>query len=238
MKYTLTHLSVEVTRRCNLSCGHCLRGDKKNLDLNFKKFDRFMSGVGFVESLLLTGGEPLLALDILVGIKKILLKRKTKLGNFSLVTNGTVATDRAVKILGEYFKYASWDGSYVHVSKDNFHSWDDSRQTNYEILKSSLPDVSIDSGNPSKIFMVGKGSSIGNTKPDRSEYAIEIVKETEPKGLVVMGDLFFSATGCVHRDWEMSYNEMDEGVGLIGKVADGYKPAELLSWIKSRDGQG
>lgn len=29
---------VEITRQCNFSCGHCLRGEAQNQDLDVKKF--------------------------------------------------------------------------------------------------------------------------------------------------------------------------------------------------------
>lgn len=28
------HLSIEITRRCNMSCAHCMRGDALNIDIN------------------------------------------------------------------------------------------------------------------------------------------------------------------------------------------------------------
>ena len=31
MKYNVNDLMVEVTRRCNLTCEHCLRGDARDV---------------------------------------------------------------------------------------------------------------------------------------------------------------------------------------------------------------
>jgi len=34
MKYNVSNLMIEVTRRCNMCCDHCLRGDAQDLDLD------------------------------------------------------------------------------------------------------------------------------------------------------------------------------------------------------------
>jgi len=45
MKAELEYLVIEVTRRCNLRCDHCLRGDPQNLDLDVSLVSRLFDQV-------------------------------------------------------------------------------------------------------------------------------------------------------------------------------------------------
>ena len=51
---------IKVTRRCNMCCAHCLRGNGQNLDIKpeyiDKFFDKFRPGAS-ISSITYTGGE-------------------------------------------------------------------------------------------------------------------------------------------------------------------------------------
>ena len=57
-------LALEITRRCNQNCYHCLRGDKQNRNMAeytiYRAISQADEGMGFLG---LTGGEPLIAMD-------------------------------------------------------------------------------------------------------------------------------------------------------------------------------
>lgn len=38
-KLIFNDLTIELTRRCNMACGHCLRGDTENVDLTGMDID-------------------------------------------------------------------------------------------------------------------------------------------------------------------------------------------------------
>ena len=58
-------LFIEVTRRCNMSCKHCLRGDAQNLDIKLESIDLFLSKLKnkCFKRILFTGGEPSLNVE-------------------------------------------------------------------------------------------------------------------------------------------------------------------------------
>ena len=56
----MSHLSVEITRRCNLKCAHCCRGDTQNVDIDYKYIDLLLDQVDYIYHLTFTGGEPTL----------------------------------------------------------------------------------------------------------------------------------------------------------------------------------
>ena len=59
----VNNLVIEITRRCNLKCSHCLRGDVEKIDISDEVLDATFSGISHVDTLTITGGEPGLALD-------------------------------------------------------------------------------------------------------------------------------------------------------------------------------
>jgi hypothetical protein len=64
VSFRLTSLNIELTNRCNLACGHCLRkvrGGREEMDMDFATFKRVVDGCPTVKNLLpFQWGEPLL----------------------------------------------------------------------------------------------------------------------------------------------------------------------------------
>lgn len=40
--YAANSVFIEVTRRCNMCCAHCLRGDAESIDIQEKYIDAFL----------------------------------------------------------------------------------------------------------------------------------------------------------------------------------------------------
>ena len=57
----LKHLLLEATRKCNMACPHCMRGDAEELSMDYAVIDRIFEDVRQIDHLVLTGGEPSLA---------------------------------------------------------------------------------------------------------------------------------------------------------------------------------
>ena len=54
----LSSLYLEITRRCNLNCKHCLRGDPRDNDMSKEQIDRILDCLGFCSQIFI-GGENL-----------------------------------------------------------------------------------------------------------------------------------------------------------------------------------
>ena len=67
MNYMLDSLIFEVTRKCNLRCGHCMRGLAQNIDMNYKVVETFFTknNIKFIGNLSFSGGEPTLNSDLI-----------------------------------------------------------------------------------------------------------------------------------------------------------------------------
>lgn len=97
-------ISFEITHRCNLKCVHCcidadgVTSNKTDLTTNEAKsvLDKMVDWNP--ESIMLSGGEPMLRKDF---IEIITYLRKHYKGRIILATNGTLINDKNVKILSE-----------------------------------------------------------------------------------------------------------------------------------------
>lgn len=64
-KITFDDVVIEITRKCNMVCGHCFRGDAQPVDIDLEHLDAFLDQCEVIGRLLLTGGEPSMCLNVL-----------------------------------------------------------------------------------------------------------------------------------------------------------------------------
>lgn len=135
---------LEVTRNCTLECEHCLRGNKETKDMDLITLENTLKSVKEIDTLLLTGGEPLLNINVLNELPKIIDKYSIVVNNISIITNGTVASLNHLKILQKVSeKCNTFD---LILSSDLFHrlEWNrlninDRVENNYKFYQAYLP---------------------------------------------------------------------------------------------------
>lgn len=152
-KITFERLDIELTRRCNMACAHCMRGDAQNIDIDRKHIDAILEQTQLIGKLFFTGGEPFLALDTMEYIADQLCKRGIPLLNFEVITNGSILDSKVINIIKRYKKiidtsckhclngYNAAEGvsrCIVGVSLDRYHTDHDKCFKNYERLKKTL----------------------------------------------------------------------------------------------------
>jgi radical SAM protein with 4Fe4S-binding SPASM domain len=104
--------SIEVTSRCNATCGYCyITQEKKLPDLSFERMRAIIDKVydAGVMFLCLTGGEPFARSDFLGLLSYCIEKNFFKI---SLLTNGTLIGDDHISLIGRYPNFFS----YVRMS--------------------------------------------------------------------------------------------------------------------------
>lgn len=118
-------LAIEVTRRCNMSCAHCLRGDTENLDMPFRYVETLLGSVKGIGELVFTGGEPTLNLGIIRDVLSYVEANHVRVDNFYLVTNGKEVTEEFLALMLRWYAYCvscgSGDSCGVALSRDMFH---------------------------------------------------------------------------------------------------------------------
>ena len=129
-KVNIDYLCLEITRRCNLECAHCLRGNRESKDMSDEILNNIFSDISSIHELDLGGGEPLLAPNVIEKIIKIINEKRIKIGIVSFTTNGTVLSKKHIDLLQQLKTIADLD---VRLSHDKFHL--------IEIIRKGLVDI-------------------------------------------------------------------------------------------------
>jgi organic radical activating enzyme len=121
-KLEVDNLSIEVTRRCNTSCAHCLRGEPEDLDINIKYITDFFAQIKHVNALTISGGEPSLVPDKILGILEVAKNLNVSINYFYLVTNGLNISKKFLHVMTDLYSYCLYkDRSSLYMSNDQWH---------------------------------------------------------------------------------------------------------------------
>lgn len=131
------NLAIVITEKCNLDCGHCLRGKKSNKSITEEVVDAIFDQVKGTDLLSICGGEPTLALDELEYIFKTIINKRIFLRNVFVTINGTIYSERLMSLLSmidSYIKGIDPSGkAQIGVSYDRYHIEDmKSRNLDYD----------------------------------------------------------------------------------------------------------
>lgn len=115
-KIRMNCLCFELTRRCNMNCDFCCRGDAQNLDITPKIIDATLNKVKNYEinMIRITGGEPFLNKDGFIYLTNEIIRRNIMILELFIFTNGTIIDDEIKKALiniGKHCKKCS-DSEY------------------------------------------------------------------------------------------------------------------------------
>jgi len=115
-------LIIEVTRRCNMKCKHCLRGNAQNLDIKDEYLDSLFSKLDYVSTIVITGGEPSLVPDRIDKIVEFAKKYDVDINSFYIVTNGKKVSDEfLISVIKLYCYCNDNEVSGLELSNDNYH---------------------------------------------------------------------------------------------------------------------
>lgn len=123
-------LVLETTRRCNMSCSHCLRGDAQNLDMPDTVLEHVFKTPMTLGSVVLSGGEPSLAVPVLQNILQHIKTNRIPT-TFYLVTNGKnissnpeflhTLLDWSIYCQPYTYDYFGEEYKSIALSEDEFH---------------------------------------------------------------------------------------------------------------------
>ena len=88
---SVSNVVIEITRRCNMCCAHCLRGDAENVDIQERYIDAFLDSFekgACISYIVFSGGEISLNIPAIRYILKAVKERNISVGSFYMVTNG------------------------------------------------------------------------------------------------------------------------------------------------------
>ena len=128
-KFKFAYLGLEITRKCNLKCAHCLRGDAQHLSMKKEVIDKILDSSAGIKEIFFTGGEPFLEPDLIEYVVDQVIERDFECFSMSVVTNGTIMNDNGIRCVKALNKFAEWSHrkygdaakSGINISNDNFH---------------------------------------------------------------------------------------------------------------------
>lgn len=120
-KYYFDALYLELTRRCNLRCAHCMCGEPQDVTITPEIIDQFLPQVTAIKRLTLGGGEPLIELDMFEYLIDALERYDVPVFLISVVHNATVRDERVMKIIDKFLARNPLSHFSLAISNDVFH---------------------------------------------------------------------------------------------------------------------
>ena len=82
MRIKFKNLMLEVTRKCNMRCAHCMRGEQQEETMSSDTIQRLLEYVYGIEQLSITGGEPSLVPDTIRWLAYFVKSRDIKVAYY------------------------------------------------------------------------------------------------------------------------------------------------------------
>ena len=122
-KISFSTLAFEVTRKCNIACDHCCRGDARNKSMTKETVDAILDHISGISSLIITGGEPTLNVPIIRYIVDQLKAREISIEGFDITTNGVIFSLPLVHTLIDLYAMSDYGEEYcsMSMSQDQHH---------------------------------------------------------------------------------------------------------------------
>lgn len=108
-KISIRSLSFEMSRRCNLKCDWCSKGECENVDITKEIIDKALNEVQQypIREIRITGGEPFINSEMIVYLLKQLIKKNIIFYDLFILSNGMYCDKNvayAIKDVLEYMK--------------------------------------------------------------------------------------------------------------------------------------
>lgn len=133
-KVIIDQLIIEITRRCNMACDHCCRGEAQNMNIRHKDITAFLEQVDEVYSLTFSGGEPTLNVPSIEFTLAEMKRLNVPLLGFYIATNGKKVGEDFILACLRLYAYVEECGGetnpregscIVDLSNDQWHQNED-----------------------------------------------------------------------------------------------------------------
>lgn len=221
----LYNLIIETTRKCNMKCAHCLRGNAQNLTMKDKYMYDLLSQVDYISSVTFSGGEPTLpsAMKVIERFMEICNQLGVGVGSFYLVTNGKVWRNKLPELINRLYNFCDDNEiSTVDISGDKFHETDEHERKSFkwrleEALEYEYGITEIVSIRPDidyqYVIQEGRGADVGYGRFNDTE---EIILEDYDGDLQIReGNLYLNCKGNIVKGCDWSYQSQDKPENIL-----------------------
>lgn len=204
----ISTLMIEVTRKCNMNCSHCMKGDSQDMDIDTKHIDSLLDQVQSINEIGFTGGEPTLNVKAIEYTLEAIKKRNIDLDHFFIFTNGMkVSIDFIIVCLKLYEYSDEKDMCLVEISNDTFHAYegeyDNSLLQGLSFAGKRFESDDHNYNEYKQIQGIGRGLDYSNERNEgqrHPETQEDILQET----------VVLNANGNIMLSCDVSYKEADE----------------------------
>lgn len=212
MKYNLYDCVIEVTRRCNMSCAHCLRGESQAMDIDTKYIDALLKNVQSISCLTFSGGEPSLNIQAIEYTLEKCKELGIYVGSFYVVTNGKIPMLSLASACLKWYAFCE-DKEYcgLALSKDMFHANID--RENEELLRglSFFREDKFTDFNKTILINEGRAEELSvNFKRQPYEPASLYCEDGDIETMI-----YLSANGEIRVDCDTAYNNTKYTIGNL-----------------------
>jgi hypothetical protein len=210
------NLVLEITRRCNATCKHCVRGDQQNITIREEYLDCLAESLSGIESLTISGGEPSLAVNQIAYFLEKLQELNTPITyQLYTATNGLENTSKLVDLM------RPWKDKVpkMQISLSNTAMHPEVPSNNLEIIRScgfgfiGPREDGLDNRN---VIMEGRAlayvDEVLHAKSAYTNFPIEI------SGNTIRGICYVNSLGYVIDGSAYSYDTQDSGVATLGHI--------------------
>lgn len=225
MKYYIENLAIEVTRKCNMNCAHCLRGDAQNMNIDTDYIDALLVDVSGIGNVTFTGGEPSLNIQAIEYTLEKCKELDIPVCSFYIVTNGKEnALPLALACL-KWYAYCEDDEEMcgLAMSRDKFH--DNVGVHNESILRGLkfFREDKFTDFNRVNIINEGRAAELSGyykvlAECRHEEFSYDWNGDT----IYIETMVYLSANGEIRTDCDIAYNNEDYTIGNVGKDSFNY----------------
>ena len=124
---SINNLIIEVGRRCNRLCDHCLRGKSEDVTIEMKYVEKVFSQISHIGCITFSGGEPTLYGKEIEKIVDYIIENEISVNDFYVASNGEIYSHDLMCALVKLYAYIMDKKGYVEVScydvsDDQFHN--------------------------------------------------------------------------------------------------------------------
>jgi hypothetical protein len=219
--YYIDNLVIEVTRKCNMACAHCLRGEAQKIDIDTAYIDNLLKNVTGIGNITFSGGEPSLNIHAIEYTLLACQERGISVGSFYVVTNGKAnALPLAIACL-KWYAYCDCDEDMcgLALSKDMFH--DEIQRENENVLKglSFFRHDKYTDFNRVKMINTGRAEELygfDKMSVDYHDEPFSFFGDAE-SGYTIETMVYLSANGEIRTNCDAAYDDEDFTIGNLNR---------------------
>lgn len=207
----LDNFIIEVTRKCNMACEHCLRGEAQNKDIKRETILKFLSdnNIDYISSVTFTGGEPSLNCQAIRDFIDICKGLKIGCGNFYIATNGKIVTDEFLFLCMELYIFCDENEmSAIDISRTDWHTEQD--ESGIEKLKTLRFCNEKSRLDYKYVISEGRGKQLNEWNGNINARKIDNITPLQIEDNYIPEMLYLNVKGDILTNCDISYRRQDK----------------------------